>query len=139
MSEESDARGVYDCPGPGVAAGAVDCFGVSVCAVRTDAHHLGLVHSAAALGNLRTNRLRLSSGSFALTAQFEKQEIHTVFLCFPNLLSNQNLSLSALADLFRASLEFCQGSRAHIIGSDNRGKRGIKMHARFVRDHKIGR
>ena len=36
--------------------------------------------------------------------QFEKQEIHTVFLCFPNLLSNQKLSLSALADLFRASL-----------------------------------
>ncbi|MDY2557687.1 MAG: hypothetical protein SOW29_04975, partial [Candidatus Faecousia sp.] len=46
-----------------------------------------------------------SSGSFALTVQFEKQEIHTVFLCFPNLLSNQNLSLSALADLFRASLK----------------------------------
>ena len=32
------------------------------------------------------------------------EEIHTVFLCFPNFLSNQNLSPSALADLFGASL-----------------------------------
>ena len=49
MSEESDARGVYDCIGSGLAVGAVDCFGISVCVVRTDADHPGLVHSAAAL------------------------------------------------------------------------------------------
>ena len=32
--------------------------------------------------------------------QFEKHEIHTVFLCFPNFYLCQNLSPSALADLF---------------------------------------
>ena len=36
--------------------------------------------------------------------QFGKSEIHTVFLDFPNFLRKQNLSLSALADLIRASL-----------------------------------
>ena len=38
--------------------------------------------------------------------QFGKSEIHTVFLDFPNFLRKQNLSLSALADLIRASLVF---------------------------------
>ncbi|MBP3304649.1 MAG: hypothetical protein J6L24_01635, partial [Oscillospiraceae bacterium] len=46
-----------------------------------------------------------NSGSFAPPVQFEKQEIHPVFLCFPNLPGNQNLSLPALADLIRASIE----------------------------------
>ena len=36
--------------------------------------------------------------------QFGKSEIHTVFLDFPNFLRKQNFSLSALADLIRASL-----------------------------------
>ena len=40
------------------------------------------------------------------TNQFEKLEMHKVFLNFPNFLGNQNLSLSALADLIRASLSF---------------------------------
>ncbi|MBQ6889751.1 MAG: hypothetical protein IJN53_01850 [Oscillospiraceae bacterium] len=42
------------------------------------------------------------SGSFAPAVQFEKGEIHKVFLPFPNLRLSQNLSLPALADLFRA-------------------------------------
>ena len=55
------------------------------------------------LRNLWINRLRLGSGSFAPSLRFEKWEIHTVFLHFPNLAWEQNLSLPALADLFRAS------------------------------------
>ena len=51
--------------------------------------------SAAALG-----------GSFAATFRFENLEIHKVFLRFSNLDLRQNLSLTALADLFRASLNF---------------------------------
>ena len=38
--------------------------------------------------------------------QFGKSEIHTVFLDSPNFLRKQNLSLSALADLIRASLVY---------------------------------
>ena len=51
--------------------------------------------SAAALG-----------GSFAATFRFENLEIHKVFLRLSNLNLRQNLSPTALADLFRASLEF---------------------------------
>ena len=36
--------------------------------------------------------------------RFQKREIHTVFLRFWNLRLGKNLSLPALADLFRASL-----------------------------------
>ena len=43
------------------------------------------------------------SGSFTLTMQFEKLEIHTVFLRFPNFYLGQNLSLTALADLIIVS------------------------------------
>ena len=50
------------------------------------------------------NRLQLSSGSFTAPVQHEKQEIHTVFLCFSYFPGKQNLSLSDLADLIRASL-----------------------------------
>ena len=57
------------------------------------------------LGKLQINRLRLNSGSFAPSVQFGKSEIHTVFLDFSNFPRKQNLSLSALADLFRASLK----------------------------------
>ena len=49
------------------------------------------------------NRLRLDSGSFAPSLRYEKWEIHTVFPHFPYLVWRQNLSLSALVDLFRAS------------------------------------
>ena len=38
------------------------------------------------------------SGSFALTMQFEKLEIHKVFLRFLNLNLGQNLSPLSLAD-----------------------------------------
>src|SRR5699024_7962709 len=37
--------------------------------------------------------------------QNEKQEIHTVFRCFPFFCLTKNLSLPALANLFRASQE----------------------------------
>ncbi len=50
--------------------------------------------SAAALG-----------GSFAATFRFKNLEIHKVFLRFFNLNLRQNLSPTALADLFRGSLE----------------------------------
>ena len=70
------------------------------------------------LGKLWTNRLRLSSGSFAPIMQYEKREIHTVFPHFPHFLLEQNLSLSALADLIRASLEifssFCKYGGQHL-------------------------
>ena len=56
------------------------------------------------LGKLRINRLRLNSESFGPAVQFEKWEIHPVFRHFPNFRLSQNLSLSALADLIRASL-----------------------------------
>ena len=46
------------------------------------------------------------SGSFAPTFRFENLEIHKVFLRFSNLILQQNLSPTALADFFRASLEF---------------------------------
>ena len=45
------------------------------------------------------------SGSFSATFRFENLEIHKVFLRFSNLNLRQNLSLTALADLFRASLK----------------------------------
>ena len=44
------------------------------------------------------------SGSFVPTFRFENLEIHKVFLRFSNLNLEQNPSLTALADLFRASL-----------------------------------
>ena len=50
------------------------------------------------LWKLRINRLRLGSESFAPVVLFEKQEIHKVFLCFPNFRLSQNLRLPALAD-----------------------------------------
>ena len=47
------------------------------------------------------------SGSFVPTFRFENLEIHKVFLRFSNLNLEQNPSLTALADLFRASLIHC--------------------------------
>ena len=44
-------------------------------------------------------------GSFAPAVQFEKLEIHPVFLRFPNFHLVQNLSPSALVDFIRASLK----------------------------------
>ena len=46
----------------------------------------------------------VDGGSFAPAVQFEKLEIHPVFLRFPNFHLVQNLSPSALVDLIRASL-----------------------------------
>ena len=43
---------------------------------------------------------------FCPTVQFEKQEIHKVFLCFPNLRLRQNLALTALVDFVIASIGF---------------------------------
>ena len=39
------------------------------------------------------------AGSFAPISQFEKLEIHTVFLRFPNFILEQNLSPKPLAEL----------------------------------------
>lgn len=52
------------------------------------------------------NKSAADSGSFAPTFRFENLEIHKVFLRFSNLILQQNLSPIALADFFRASLEF---------------------------------
>ena len=57
------------------------------------------------LGKLWINRLRLDSGSFSPSMQNEKPEIHKVFPGFPFFCLTKNLSLPALADLIRASLE----------------------------------
>ena len=46
-----------------------------------------------------------ADGSFAPAMQFEKLEMHPVFLRFPNFYLWQNFSASALADLIRASLK----------------------------------
>jgi hypothetical protein len=40
----------------------------------------------------------VAGGSFVATLQFEKLEIHKVFLSFPNFDLHQNLSPSTLAD-----------------------------------------
>ena len=45
------------------------------------------------------------SGSFAPILQFEKLEIHKVFLRFPNFILEQNLSLLSLAELCGAALK----------------------------------
>ena len=45
----------------------------------------------------------MDGGSFAPLVQFEKREIHTVFLRFSNFPSKQNLSPPPLADLIRGS------------------------------------
>ena len=50
------------------------------------------------------------SGSFSSTLRYRKREIHTVFRRFRYLNWPKNLSLTALADLIRASLEFSQKS-----------------------------
>jgi hypothetical protein len=47
------------------------------------------------------------SGSFAPTVQFEKLEIHTVFLRFSNFHLGQNLSLTTLADPISGYLSVC--------------------------------
>jgi len=47
-----------------------------------------------------------AGGSFTPAVQFEKLEIHPVFLRFPNFHLVQNLSPSALVDLIRASLSY---------------------------------
>ena len=45
------------------------------------------------------------SGSFVPILRFEKLEIHPVFLRFPNLILEQNLSLLSLAELCGAAFE----------------------------------
>ena len=56
-----------------------------------------------------------AGGSFAPTYQFEKWEIHKVFLYFPNFDLRQNLSPSALADLIRGSLDIIKGISCQFI------------------------
>ena len=45
------------------------------------------------------------SGSFVPILQFEKLEIHKVFLRFPNFILEQNLSLLSLAELCGAAIK----------------------------------
>ena len=52
----------------------------------------------------RTNRLRPDGGSFPPSAQFGKQEIHQVFLCFPNFRLRKNPTPPALAELCGVAL-----------------------------------
>ena len=57
--------------------------------------------------DLRQHRIIASAdshGSFAPILQFEKSEIHTVFLDFPNFILKQNLSRLSLAELCGAAL-----------------------------------
>ena len=51
-----------------------------------------------------TNRLRPDGGSFPPSAQFGKQEIHQVFLCFPNFRLRKNPTPPALAELCGVAL-----------------------------------
>ena len=65
-----------------------------------------ILHYAAGIIKEPLNKSSAAAdGSFAPAMQFEKLEIHPVFLRFPNFYLWQNLSPSALADLIRASLE----------------------------------
>ena len=60
------------------------------------------------MADLRQHRTIASadiSGSFAPILQFEKLEIHKVFLRFPNFILEQNLSLLSLAELCGAALK----------------------------------
>ena len=68
------------------------------------------------------------SGSFVPTFRFENLEIHKVFLRFSNLNSEQNLSLTALADLFRASLD------CHVAALLAMTRRGLFQHAEIYRN-----
>ena len=75
------------------------------------------------------------------STQNEKQEIHTVFHCFPFFCLTKNLTLPALAYLFRASLEIISkykaGKSTYELAqeygchrrtiSDNLKKQGIKV------------
>ena len=56
-----------------------------------------------------------AGGTLAPTYQFEKWEIHKVFLHFPNFDLHQNLSPSALADLIRGSLVLVNIVENHFI------------------------
>ena len=53
------------------------------------------------------------SESFVPTFRFEELEIHKVFLRFPNLNLEQNLSPIALGDFIRASLAYQTPHRKH--------------------------
>ena len=73
------------------------------------------------------------SGSFAPVLQFEKLEIHTVFLHFPNFILEQNLSPKALAELRGVALKtvhrtvFC-GLRAAVLFESDRYEKFPRSH-----------
>ena len=60
----------------------------------------------------RTIMSSASGGSFAPILQFEKLEMHKVFLRFPNFILEQNLSPKSLSKLCGAALNF-----PHICGA----------------------
>lgn len=74
------------------------------------------------------------SGSFSPSVQFQKREIHAVFLRFWNLRLVKNLSLTALADLIRASISrpLCPGdwAEAAVCGAEKRLRRSIALDCR---------
>ena len=65
-------------------------------------------------GQHRTIASAAFAGSFAPILQFEKLEIHTVFLRFPNFILEQNLSSKPLAELCGVAKDFFPHAQTRI-------------------------
>ena len=73
------------------------------------------------------NRLRLVGESFSPSVQFQKWEIHTVFLHFQNFRLSQNLLPPALDDLISASLKIRPGVAFMQLSCQRGGFVGLSM------------
>ena len=77
-------------------------------------------HAAGDLGQHRAIASLRFAGSFPPILRFEKFEIHTVFLHFPNLDLTKNLSPNLLAELCGAALILNCGCRPHRVNLPSR-------------------
>ena len=80
------------------------------------------------------------SGSFAATFRLENLEIHKVFLRFPNLNLQQNLSPTALADLFRASFVYsdCEAGNGMSMVQASKLAAFFRLGSRDTEQHDLG-
>ena len=96
------ARQVYKVEFSGSAELTIDNWQLTmIVSLRDDLEKLRLFSSKFFLfkGNTAQMRLRPDGGAFPPSAQFGKQEIHQVFLCFPNFRLRKNPTPPALAEL----------------------------------------
>ena len=82
---------------------------------KSECSHRTIQRSGISLGQHRTIASADISGFFAPIFQFEKLEIHPVFLRFPNLILGQNLSLLSLAELCGAALDVFNFRAANFV------------------------